>query len=600
MYFWFLNDPVRLSRERAAIAQLEESATWLIGTNWSLNDGLNLEAVIRAHGHDYHVRMTYPDLFPSVPPIVRPLNAESRWSSHQYGGVDGPLCLQWGPDNWLPDITGAQMLESTFSLLNIENPMGVGSPGLIEAAPSRHALTMGQELRLRFGRFYVGNELVTYIQELPEQTIGIFHYSTYLRSHSWLAIVHDVQPTSEPTGRTDDAIPKSLPGEEGGRLIRTGLLFRTHLDPEMISSANEIKDLQNLLLQSGHDVSRLLKEEIRSESEVDQQPTGVLILDCTSTLHFFVILSDNKVLSVAQVHPEIQTTASRSPDSHKSLASKSIGIVGLGSVGSKMALTLARMGIRRFFLVDYDVFLPENIERHVLDWSSVGAHKAQAILELLLRIDSHMEVEMSLLHLTGQESSAAVSGALNKLSKCDLIIDATAEPAVFNLLAATTAMNDQSLVWMEVYAGGMGGMIARSRPSQDPNPQIMRALYNQYCSENPAPELAVSTDYTAQDVDGRVLVASDADVSIIAHHAAALAIDTILQRDPSLYPYSMYLIGLAEWWVFSAPFHTIPIAIEQFRVIGAEADTLSEEHADNVAFLMTLLETKHGTDSSSS
>ena len=40
------------------------------------------------------------------------------------------------------------------------------------------------------------------------------------------------------------------------------------------------------------------------------------------------------------------------------LAERSVTIVGCGSLGSKVASTLARSGIRRFVLVDADIFLP--------------------------------------------------------------------------------------------------------------------------------------------------------------------------------------------------------------------------------------------------
>lgn len=109
MSIWFLDNLQRLAQEREAIAQLVQSADWLTGIHWSLNEGLCLDAVICAHGYDYQVRMTYPHLFPAVPPIVRPTKAQERWTGHQYGGIDGPLCLEWGPDNWQPDITGAQI-----------------------------------------------------------------------------------------------------------------------------------------------------------------------------------------------------------------------------------------------------------------------------------------------------------------------------------------------------------------------------------------------------------------------------------------------------------------------------------------------------------
>ena len=105
------------------------------------------------------------------------------------------------------------------------------------------------------------------------------------------------------------------------------------------------------------------------------------------------------------------------------------------------------------------------------------------------------------------------------------------------------------------------------------------------------PDLQLARDYAAQEPDGRILVASDADVSILAHHTARLAVDTVLGCDPSAYPYSMYLIGLAYWWVFQAPFHTVPIDTDGFQ--GTEATTAGltspEEQASGLRFIGELL-----------
>jgi hypothetical protein len=128
----------------------------------------------------------------------------------------------------------------------------------------------------------------------------------------------------------------------------------------------------------------------------------------------------------------------------------------------------------------------------------------------------------------------------------------------------------------------------------------MRSVYNQYCLDYPAPELQRIRDYTALDPDGHVLAASDADVSIIAYHAARLVVDTALGHDPSLYPYSMYLIGLAQWWVFKAPFHTIPIDTAGVRSTAAETAHSAEEWERGFQFLTQLLEKESDAASSSS
>ena len=68
-----------------------------------------------------------------------------------------------------------------------------------------------------------------------------------------------------------------------------------------------------------------------------------------------------------------------------------------------------------------------------------------------------------------------------------MIIDATANPKVFNLLAAVARTAGRPMVWLDVYGGGIGGMVARSRPGLDLILQVMRSAYLQYCSNNPDP-----------------------------------------------------------------------------------------------------------------
>ena len=247
------------------------------------------------------------------------------------------------------------------------------------------------------------------------------------------------------------------------------------------------------------------------------------------------------------------------------------------------------MGARKFYLVDHDLFLPENIVRNALDWQAVGEHKVDATTTALRLLAPDVQVSVSRTHLTGQESSASVSVVLDRLGDCELVIDATADPRVFNLLAAVSKAGGKPLVWLEIFAGGIGGLIARSRPGVDPTPQTMRSVYLGFCEEHPAPPQQAAHDYNLEDAEGRVLAASDADVSIIAHYAARLASDTLIAAGASGYPYSMYLIGLGQAWIFEAPFATVPIATESFRANEPQELDANAFGADNLAFLGELL-----------
>ena len=598
---WFLSNPERLLRERARIGELQKNAEWLIATEWSLSGtDLCVEAVIRAHSHDYQVRLVYPKLFPVIPAAVRPVGATERWSDHQYGDA-GSLCLEWGPDNWHAEVTGAELLESTYRLLDIENPLGEKVDRQAEeiekiAAPSRHLLTMGQELRGEKVRFLISPGAIAALMSTSTENFGLIGYSLRNRPETMLAIVHSFRSRLTEEDWSDPAMPEYIKSEKSSD-IRLGVFFKTSIGAEAISKIDSAAALVALLSDSfAADITLADGKVVLSAVDAKAFP-ALLILDVDGNPHFLLPLSENKPLEFATVGWEHLSPVNRRPERFEVLKEKTVGIVGVGSLGSKTALSLARVGVSRFFLIDHDVMLPGNAERHALDWDSVGEHKVDALKTTLEKISPGITVSVSRLHLTGQENVALVSTDLNRLGLCDLIIDATAEPEVFNLVAAVKTAFDKPMVWGEVYGGGVGGFIARSRPAIDPGPQTMRLAYLDFCEKNPAPEhLRIVNDYGTQDKEGNILTASDADVAIIAHHLSRIAADTLLSPEVSQYPYSLYLIGLAKDWVFEAPFATIPIATD--HIIETKTPDDSPDITEAVAFVAALLGKTRAADSS--
>ena len=65
------------------------------------------------------------------------------------------------------------------------------------------------------------------------------------------------------------------------------------------------------------------------------------------------------------------------------LAQKRVGVVGLGSGGGFVALSLAMIGVRNFVLVDNDEIEAGNVTRHVADLRNVGQNKAAAVADLI-------------------------------------------------------------------------------------------------------------------------------------------------------------------------------------------------------------------------
>ena len=526
-----------------------------------------LDAVITAYDSDYAVRMSYPSVYPSLAPAVSPA-AKERWSPHQYGN-GGTLCLEYSGDTWSSELTGADMLESTYRLLELENPKGTG--GI--PAPTRHTLSQGQEARANGLRLLVRPELLAVLKQAPQR------HSKFERANIWQqdAIVTFIAKvfTRENEIWRDASIPTGIKTTQDS----SGLIVKTDCPREVLQAIASLDDLNAILgvtidtLSTFNDLLAFYYPDSPSDSLI-----SLLFLaedDTTVTLSVLLKSDDVSVYKGAVVEPE-PINHQRKPKNLTALAGKQVGIVGLGSVGSKIAVSLARLGVKRFYLLDEDILLPENLSRHALDFQAVGQHKTRATMKALERLVPDLEIVTSEMNLTGQENNALLSRAMESLGECDLIVDATASPGVFALLSEVALTYRKPIVWGKVFAGGIGGLVARSRPDLDPNPTKLNSAYLSYTHANPFEAGNAEVDYGAQLGDGIVVAAADPEVSIIAHQLALLAADTLSDVESERFPYPMYLLGLGREWVFEEPFHTIPIIPEdplpEWDYASAEAD----------------------------
>ncbi|MEI3597730.1 MULTISPECIES: ThiF family adenylyltransferase [unclassified Oceanobacillus] len=566
MNLWFLSEPKRLAIEREAIERMQSKSTWLEGVEWILDSGIVLKAQIKAHEYIYEVKLSYPNLFPQTPPTVKPIDDDSRWSDHQY--TDGALCLEWGPDNWHPSITGAQVLESAYRLIHAENPLGNKQEK--EHIPSRHFLTEGQKLRRKNIRFYVKSKFLDVISTFHYNKVANMKFAMVFENKTLVMHVTALEKEDE-TLWTSSILPEELkPSKED-----IGLILKTQLPLEKIQTLKTITDIEELYDKSS--VKPLSDEKL------------ILVIDKDNKPHaLFSFKSDNELLEIPIVTEN--NVKNRNPAYLSELNKRKIGIVGLGSLGSKVATSLARMGAEKFYLVDDDIFLSENIVRHTLDWKSVGAHKVDAVENQLKRISSYIYVKTSKINVTGQEATTSLNAVLSQLGNCDLIIDATASPKVFNFLSAVSVSYKKPMVWGEIFAGGIGGLIARSRPDIDPDPQTMRHAFYETTKQFPDIDFNTFEPYGIEEETGKVMIASDADVNVIASHLTRLAVDTVLENDPSMFPFSMYLIGLTTSWIFEAPFDTRPIKTEHLQKYSKKQKVSEEELRPTIEFIQTLLE----------
>ncbi|WP_282611013.1 ThiF family adenylyltransferase [Pelagibius sp. Alg239-R121] len=532
---WWLTDQTRLRIEREAIEELE--ADWFQNPVWSVDNQLRLKLafdIVIARGR-YVLQLIYHNTFPTSPPSIVPVDGAARLSGHQYG-AGGELCLEIRNDNWTPDVTGAMMIESARRLLETETP---GDDGAVVHAPSAHDLPVTLSLS-DVTRFYVGPSArlvlaADDIDGLPME-IGIDFYS----GRTFVAHVLSIGSKGEDKKQrlTPEALRKTC-------VVKEGVVFVTDTPTKTLEKIKTFEALNDLL------GDRFSLTQNAHWAVVLRGSEGGLTLLC----HF---ADDDDLMSFTTVLAPFDGNRSGVPSAD--IREKKVGIVGLGSLGSKIAVSLARSGVRRFELVDGDILNTGNLERHDGDWRDVGRHKVELTAHRLRLIRCDVEIGVWKSAIGAQVSSQQAANVSQALTFCDLIIDVTANPDVFNHLAGLSLRHNRSLIWGAVYAGGVGGEIARARINKDPSPYDIRTVINQYyeTSDGPPP-ISTGGGYDGSIGEAAPMQATDADVSVFASHFSAFTLDTLIDIEPSNYDAHAYLVGLKRGWLFNGPFDARPI-----------------------------------------
>ncbi len=99
------------------------------------------------------------------------------------------------------------------------------------------------------------------------------------------------------------------------------------------------------------------------------------------------------------------------PGVHGALKKTTVGIAGLGGLGSSCAAALCRMGLGKLVLVDFDVVEPSNLNRQQYFVDQIGMYKTEATRQNLLRINPYVEVETHCLMLDEANVPQVFEGA---------------------------------------------------------------------------------------------------------------------------------------------------------------------------------------------
>ncbi len=139
------------------------------------------------------------------------------------------------------------------------------------------------------------------------------------------------------------------------------------------------------------------------------------------------------------------------------LAQRRVAIVGLGSGGGAVALTLTMSGVGHFVLVDDDVLEAGNVLRHVADRRYLGRPKVSAVAGLMRQRNPQVVVETRV---------GRIEAHMDALDEVDLLVVAVDNEPARHLLNEAALQRRLTSVYAGVYERGSGGDVALLHPGQ--------------------------------------------------------------------------------------------------------------------------------------
>jgi sulfur carrier protein ThiS adenylyltransferase len=150
---------------------------------------------------------------------------------------------------------------------------------------------------------------------------------------------------------------------------------------------------------------------------------------------------------------------------HKRFSSATVAVCGLGGLGSNIATALARSGIGKLLLIDFDCVDVTNLHRQQYKASQIGRYKAEALAENLLEIAPYTEIQTVTVKIT-EENFAEL------LKEADIVCEAF-DHAESKAMLVNGVLEQLPHCYL-VAASGMAGM---NTPNTIRTRKIMKRFY---------------------------------------------------------------------------------------------------------------------------
>ena len=152
-------------------------------------------------------------------------------------------------------------------------------------------------------------------------------------------------------------------------------------------------------------------------------------------------------------------------DLHKRFSSATVAVCGLGGLGSNIAITLARAGIGKLILIDFDRVDITNLHRQQYKADQIGFFKTDALADNLSEIAPYTEIQ-------------TVTEKITEENFADLLKDADVVCEAFDNAEAKAMLVNGVLEQLpQCYLVAASGMAGMDTPNTIQTRKVMKHFY---------------------------------------------------------------------------------------------------------------------------
>lgn len=402
---WYEEMPEVFERER----QILESKGFTLNNRNNTVEFIGNSSVIK----EYPLRIIYPDGYPSFPPtVISDVEDDLVLIRHQTKLNRVLCCFGFSSERWRADFTAREVLQEAEELITHFSPMTLNEENLGDDMVPEPIVN---QYNYSFGGLLIPTPFGDWsFDDLEDINEGTLKYPNKIKRGILTGIKVSGQNNLADTGY--------------GHWLKGSTIFKVYIykvkNPPPLNTDNIFEWLgeNNIRYYPKKNQFMIFVFEDEWGKKGNKRTAWIalkLFQEQAQWVRCYLVSDDDFNI--------------RTPYGVK-LRNKKVMLVGVGSLGSIVATTLAQEGIGKFHLVDYDIYEPANTIRHQVRQDLFALPKVDVVAERILELSPKTDISVYRMAIGSSKDYQEYQKIIEVLKGSDVVVDTTGEHSVAHLL----------------------------------------------------------------------------------------------------------------------------------------------------------------------